>query len=487
MSTPTDETPGTEAQHNHYDTDLIYGLEDRPPIVASIFAALQHMLASIVGIVTPPIIISNALGLDVSDASYIISMTLLVSGIATFIQAKRIGPVGSGLLAMQGTSFAFLGPIIGAAIAIKNEADAQTALAVVFGCIMAGAFIEIIISRFLHLAKTIITPVVTGVVVTLIGLTLIKVGLISMAGGFYVMQNVPDAFASLKNLGIAFLVLAIIVGLNMCKNQYLRMSSIVIGLAVGYVLAAALGMVNFSKLAELDAFTVPQPLKYGIDFSWGAFLAIGLIYVITAIESIGDLTATSMISKQPVEGPVYMKRIKGGVLADGINSFLAGLFNSFPNTTFSQNNGVIQLTGVASRYVAYFIAGLLVMMGLSPVLAGIFRIMPEPVLGGATILMFGTVAAAGVKILASQKLDNRSTLIIAVSLGLGLGVTMVPDVLKNIAPPEIKNVFTSGITTGGLTAIILNLVLPGRKTLDEVKNEEVEAVMESAEAVAKNA
>jgi len=454
-------TPELEA--SPFDSELIFGLEDRPPVLIAFFAAMQHMLASIVGIVTPPIIISNALGLDVSDASYIISMTLLISGIATFIQAKKMGPVGSGLLAMQGTSFAFLGPIIGAAIAVKNQADAHTALAVVFGCVMAGSFIEMFISRFLHLAQKIITPIVTGVVVTLIGLTLIKVGLVSMAGGFYVMKNVPDAFASLQNLGIAFLVLTIIVALNMSRNQYLRMSSIVIGLTVGYVLAAAFGMVNFSKLQGMDLFTVPQPLKYGIDFSWGAFFAIGLVYVITAIESIGDLTATSMISKQPVKGDLYMSRIKGGVLADGINSFLAGLFNTFPNTTFSQNNGVIQLTGVASRYVAYFIAGILVLMGLSPVLAGIFRIMPEPVLGGATILMFGTVATAGIKILATQKMDNRSTLIIAVSLGLGLGVTMVPEVLKNFAPAEIRNVFSSGITTGGLAAIVLNLVLPHKK------------------------
>ena len=463
MATTEENQTINESEANAFDSELIFGLDDRPPVLIAFFAAMQHMLASIVGIVTPPIIISNALGLDVSDASYIISMTLLISGIATFIQAKRMGPVGSGLLAMQGTSFAFLGPIIGAAIAIKNQADAHTALAVVFGCVMAGSFIEMFISRFLHLAQKIITPVVTGVVVTLIGLTLIKVGLVSMAGGFYVMNNVPDAFASFQNLGIAFLVLTIIVALNMSKNQYLRMSSIVIGLAVGYVLAAVLGMVNFSKLEGMSLFTVPQPLKYGLDFSWGAFFAIGLVYVITAIESIGDLTATSMISKQPVKGDLYMSRIKGGVLADGINSFIAGLFNTFPNTTFSQNNGVIQLTGVASRYVAYFIAGILVLMGLSPVLAGIFRIMPEPVLGGATILMFGTVATAGIKILASQKLDNRSTLIIAVSLGLGLGVTMVPEVLKNFAPAEIRNVFASGITTGGLAAIVLNLVLPHKK------------------------
>ncbi len=449
------------------ESDLIYQLDDRPPPLESFFAALQHVLASLVGIMTPPLVITGALGLDIADSAYIISMSLFVSGVATFIQAKRMGPVGSGLLSVQGTSFAFLGPIIGAAMAIKAGAGAEAALATIFGVIIAGSFIEIFLSRFLHLAKRIITPVVTGVVVTLIGLTLIKVGLISIGGGFYVMTKVPDAFASMQNLGLAALVLIIILFLNMSKNPLLRMSSIVIGLAVGYVVAASMGMINFSKLEGLSLFSVPVPFKYGLDFSFAAFLPIAIIYLITAVESIGDLTATSMISRQPVQGDIYMQRIKGGVLADGINSALAGIFCTFPNTTFSQNNGVIQLTGVASRYVAFFIAGIFVVLGLSPILAGVFRIMPEPVLGGATILMFGTVAVAGIRILATQHLGSREILIVAVSLGIGLGVTMVPDILKNVAPPEIKNVFSSGITAGGLTAILLSIILPHRKSTSE--------------------
>lgn len=452
-------------------TDLIYQLDDRPPAAESFFAALQHVLASLIGIMTPPLIITGALGLNIEDSAFIISMSLFVSGVATFIQAKRMGPVGSGLLSVQGTSFAFLGPIIGAAMVIKGESNAETALATLFGVIIAGSFIEMFLSRFLHLAKKIITPVVTGVVVTLIGLTLIKVGLVAMGGGFYVMTKVPNAFATLQNLGLAFLVLAVILFFNMSKHPLLRMSSIVIGLAVGYAVAAAMGLVNFSKLDDLSWFSMPQPLKYGLDFSWAAFLPIAIIYLITAVESIGDLTATSMLSGQPVKGKTYIERIKGGVLADGINSAIAGLFCTFPNTTFSQNNGVIQLTGVASRYVAFFIAGIFVLLGLSPVLAGIFRIMPEPVLGGATILMFGTVAAAGIRILATQHLGSRETLIIAVSLGIGVGVTMVPDILKNIAPAEIKNVLTSGITAGGLTAILLNIILPHRESTDDRKNE----------------
>lgn len=454
-------------ENNQQASELIYELDDQPPPVESFFAALQHVLASLIGIMTPPLIITGALGLNISDSAYIISMALFVSGIATFIQAKRFGPVGSGLLSIQGTSFAFLGPIIGAAMAIKAEAGAETALATMFGVIIAGSFIEMFLSRFLHLAKRVITPVVTGVVVTLIGLTLIKVGLIAIGGGFYVMTKVPDAFASLQNLGLAALVLITILFLNMSKYPLLRMSSIVIGLALGYAVAIALGLVNFSKLDSLTWVSIPVPFKYGLDFSFAAFLPIAIIYLITAVESIGDLTATSMISKQPVKGDKYIQRIKGGVLADGINSALAGIFNSFPNTTFSQNNGVIQLTGVASRYVAFYIAGIFVLLGISPMIAGVFRIMPEPVLGGATILMFGTVAVAGIRILATQHLGSREILIIAVSLGIGLGVTMVPDILKNIAPEEIKNVFSSGITSGGLTAILLSIVLPQRNSKTE--------------------
>ena len=188
-------------------------------------------------------------------------------------------------------------------------------------------------------------------------------------------------------------------------------------------------------------------------------MPIALVYLITTIESIGDLTATSMVSREPIQGELYIQRIKGGILGDGFNSALAAVFNTFPNTTFSQNNGVIQLTGVASRYVGMYIAGFLVLLGLFPVIGGVFQQMPKPVLGGATIIMFGTVAAAGIKIIASEDIDRRSMMIIAVSFGMGLGVQLIPQVLNHF-PETLKNIFSSPITTGGLTAIIMNLVLP---------------------------
>jgi xanthine permease XanP len=180
--------------------------------------------------------------------------------------------------------------------------------------------------------------------------------------------------------------------------------------------------------------------------------------LITAIEATGDVTANSMISGLDIEGEGYVKRVSGGVLADGFNSFLAGVFNSFPNSIFAQNNGIIQLTGVASRFVGYYIAAMLVLLGLFPIVGAVFSLMPDPVLGGATLLMFGTVAAAGVRIVSSQQIGRKETLVLAVSLSLGLGVELIPDILIN-APDAIKGIFSSVITTGGLTAIVANAVI----------------------------
>ena len=443
------------------ESDLIYGLEARPPFVEAVFVALQHVFACFVGIITPGLIICGALEVPPADTTFILSMSLVVSGIATFIQAKRFGPVGSGLLSVQGTSFAFLGPIIAAGLAVKADGGtAEDALGLIFGLCFFGAFIEIFISRFLHLANKVITPLVTGVVVTLIGLTLINVGITSIGGGVPAQNN--DTFGSPVYLGIAFLVLAVIVALNSTSNNYLRMSSIVIGLIVGYVVSIPFGLVDFSNLAGLPPIALPIPFRYGFGFDFGAFIPFAFLYLITAIESIGDLTATSAISGEPIEGPKYFRRIKGGVLGDGINSIIAACFNTFPNTTFSQNNGVIQLTGVGSRYVGYFISAFFIILGLFPIVAGVFQALPQPVLGGATIVMFGTVAVAGIKILSCVNLTKRNSIILAVSLGLGLGVTFVPEIL-DASPALIKSLFASGISTGGITALLLNLILPGRE------------------------
>ena len=442
-------------------TDLIYGLDDRPPLRQSVFVALQHVLAVFVGIVTPPLIISKALSLPAADEMFLVSMALLISGVGTLLQSRRIGPLGSGLLSIQGTSFVFLGPIIALSKTVMAEgANQHVALGVVFGTCMAGALVPIIISPFIRLASKIITPLVTGVVVTLIGLTLVEVGITSLGGGFDARTN--GSFGSMQNLAWAAVVIGLIVILNSSRSEWLRMISVVAGLAGGYVVAAVAGKIGFSQLHSLPWFALPAPLHYGIGIRLTALIPFSFLYLITAIESIGDLTATSLLTNQPLTGPVYFKRLRGGVMADGVSSMLAAVFNSFPSTTFAQNNGVIQLTGVGSRYIALFVGGILMLLGICPVVGGVVRSMPESVLGGATIIMFGTVAVSGIKILSGVTLDRRASTIAAISIGLGLGVTFVPDIMQGM-PALIKETFSSGIATGGICALVLNAILPGDK------------------------
>ncbi|MFO4725603.1 uracil-xanthine permease family protein [Vibrio cholerae] len=438
--------------------DLVYQLNDRPPLPQTLFAALQHLLAMFVAVITPSLIICQSLGVPADQTNTIISMSLFASGLSSFIQIRTYGPIGSGLLSIQGTSFNFLGPIIGAGLALKaGGADIETMMAAIFGTILVASSAEILLSRVLQFAQRVITPLVSGIVVTLIGLTLVQVGLISMGGGYAAMAD--GSFGSLDKLALAGTVLAIIVLLNRAHNPYVRVASIVIAMLVGYVMAYLMGMVNTDNLAETQLIALPIPMQYGLGFDWSLFIPLVLIFLITALEAIGDITATSEVSGEPVKGPVYMKRIKGGVLADGLNSALAAVFNSFPNSTFSQNNGVILLTGVASRYVGYFIAGMLVLLGLFPGVASFVQLIPEPVLGGATIVMFGTIAAAGVRIISRVDLDRRAILIMALSFSMGLGIAQKPEILQ-FMPEFIKNLFSSGVAAGGITAIVLNLLLP---------------------------
>ena len=434
--------------NNETPKGLIYGLEARPPLRDTLFAALQHLLAIFVAIITPPLIIAGALKLDLETTGFLVSMSLFVSGVATFVQCRRLGPVGCGLLCVQGTSFSFIGPIIAAGL--------TGGLPAIFGATIAGSVVEMLVSRVLKYMRRIITPLVSGIVVTLIGLSLIKVGITACGGGE--AAKAAGTFGSIEYVGLAALVLALIIFFNRSSNHYLRMSSIVIGLVIGYVVSWAMGMVNFSDIPDFGNLNIPIPFKYGVSFDLSAIVSLGLVYLITAIEAYGDITANSLISGQPVEGEKFMKRASGGILADGFNSMLAGIFNSFPNSIFAQNNGMIQLTGVASRYVGYFIAGMLVLLGLFPVVGLIFSLMPEPVLGGATLLMFGTVAAAGIRIIASQDINRKATLVIAISFSFGLSVELVPEILSQL-PETVRNIFSSGITTGGVMAILTNALI----------------------------
>ncbi|MGE6327698.1 nucleobase:cation symporter-2 family protein [Psychrobacter pacificensis] len=436
------------------NTDLLYRLHDRPNPIKAFLGAIQHVLAAFVGIITPSLIIGGALGLG-EHIPYLLSMSLIVSGVATFIQTRKVGPIGSGLMALQGTSFGFLAAVLTAGFVVKNRGGSpEEILSVIFGVSFLGAFVEIFLSQFITKLKSFMSPIVTGCVIVTIGLSLTKVGLTDLAGGFG-----AEDFGSIPNLLLGGGVLVSVVLISIINNKVIRSSAIFIGLMLGLLAAVFMGRIDFSLVSEADFFTVPIPFKYGFGFDWQAFIPIAFMYIITSIETSGDLTATSMISGEPIKGPLYEKRIKGGVLGDGVNSLIAAVFNTFPVTTFSQNNGVIQMTGIASRYVGFYVGGILCLMGLFPILGAIFTQLPKPVVGGVTLLMFATVATAGIRILSTVDFTHRNVLIIATSLGLATGIAFVPDVLSQ-TPQFFQNIFGSAVTMSGIVAITLDMILP---------------------------
>lgn len=448
--------PQTTPCHNH---DLIYGLDDTPPLAQALFAALQHLLAMFVAVITPALLICQALQLSTDDTAHIISMSLFASGMASMLQIKTWGPIGSGLLSIQGTSFNFVAPLIMGGLSLKHAGNSSaTMLAALFGTLMLASITEMLISRILPFARRVITPLVSGIVVMIIGLSLIQIGLTSMGGGVTAIQD--HSFGDPSNLLLSGSVLLVIILLNRQKKALLRLSSLVLAMIAGCLIALLTGKLNLpSSMPATPLLSLPRPLYYGLAIDWNLLIPLMLVFMITSLETIGDITATSDVSGQPVQGPVYMRRLKGGVLANGLNSFLSALLNTFPNSCFGQNNGVIQLTGVASRYVGFLVALMLILLGLFPAISHLVQAIPEPVLGGATMVMFGTIAASGVRIVARERMDRRAIMIMAISLAIGLGVSQQPQILQ-FAPQWLKTLCSSGIATGGITAIILNLIFP---------------------------
>ena len=300
-------------------------------------------------------------------------------------------------------------------------------------------------------------PLVTGTVVCLIGLTLLPVAIDWAAGG----SGAAD-YGDLKNIGVAAFVLVVTLILNRSKKGIISSASILIGMVIGYIVCIPLGMVDFNEVKEASWISIPRIFEYGVTFDFKALIAFLPAYFVTTIETVGCLKAVGENSN------IEMKeeQIGAGVLADGVGSIIGGIVGSFPNTSFSQNVGVISLTKVASKYVAVMAGIILVTLGFLPKIAALVTQIPQPVLGGVGIVMFGTVAATGIKTLSKVKLTERNLLIIAISIGLGLGVTFRPDFIAKL-PESIKMVFSSGISLGTIAALVLNLVLKEDKVSED--------------------
>ena len=434
------------------EVNLIYGVDDDLDLPKKVLFGLQHIFAAFGGIIVVPLVIATSLGFDSKVTTALISASILGSGLATIIQAKGVGKVGARVACIMGTDFTFVSPAI--------SVGSVLGLPGIIGATILGSLFEVILSFFIKPLMKFFPPLVTGTVVALIGLTLLPVSIDWAAGGAGSAN-----YASLENLAVAMFVLVITLLLNNYGKGMISSASILIGIVVGYIVCIPLGLVDFTPVKEASWLSFPKILEFGVTFDAKAVMAFIPAYFVATIGTVGCLKAIGETSNIDIGD----KRVAAGVLSDGVGSALGGLVGSCPNTSFSQNIGIISLTKVASRHVAVMAGILLVILGFLPKVSAIITGIPNPVLGGVGIMMFGTVAAAGIRTLSNIKLTERNLLIIAISMGLGLGVTFRPDVIHNL-PEAIRMIFSSGISTGTIAALILNAVLKESPTSMEFEN-----------------
>jgi xanthine permease XanP len=448
----------------HTKGELLFGLDERPPWGKAITAAFAHLLAIVGGIATAPLIIARGLNLDITQTNYVVACALVVSGIATFIQVYRFGPLGSGLLSVQGTSFAFVGAFIYAGLQLQHDHNNEAVMGILLGTAAVGGLATIGFSFYLERLSQIITLNVAGVVIFLLGLSLVQVALNNLNAA--AAQAGADQSGALLVWLQAAVVISTIGFLSSCQNPWLKLSSICLGLVVGVLFAFLTGSLTNDLTVPPEPIMMIRILPFPLAFDFFVFLLLLPIFLVTITESIGDLTATSMLSGCKMQGEAYWQRIRGGVMADGFNTAMAAFFGTFPNTTFSQNNGVIKLTGVASRVIGMILAGLLVILGAIPLISALFQMLPGGVLHGATGLMFAMIMLSGWRILRQQPHQQRALIMLAVATAGALLITQTSTLTSFLginAPDYLLMLTNFPVATGGLIAILWELLLPLKK------------------------
>ena len=421
-----------------------------PPMGQAVPLGLQHVLAMFASNVTPSIIVAGAAGLAFGSAEqiYLIQMAMLFAGVATIFQTVGFGPVGARMPIMQGTSFAFVGVLAGI--------SATQGLGVALTACIIGGLIHFALGSVIGRIRFLFPPLVTGLVILAIGLYLIPVGIKYAAGGAADFQMAAESFGSLKHWTVALTVIIVALLFKFKTSGALSNAAILIGLLAGYAAAAMLGMVSMAGFQKASWVTSIQVLPYGFEFSLGAVIAVTLVSIVSAVETVGDASATA---KAGAGRDATDAEIAGATYADGLGTAVAGVFGGLPNTSFSQNVGIVGMTGVMSRHVVTIAGVIMVICGLLPKIGALIASMPLPVLGGGVIVMFGMVAAAGMNVLSEVNMTRRNMVIIAMSLTAGLGLNLVPTAVQYL-PGIWKTLATSAVAPTAFLAIVLNQILP---------------------------
>ncbi len=429
-----------------------------PPLTQAIPLGIQHVLAMFASNITPAIIIAGvagfgfgAPGADIPSLVYMIQMSMFFAGVATLIQTIGIGPIGARLPIVQGTSFAFL-PIMIPAVLGAGTAG----MAGLMTGVMLGGVFHFCLGFFIGRIRFALPPLVTGLIVLMIGLALVKVGIEYAAGGAGDFNRSKPTWGGGANWLQAMVVVVVTLGVKFFTRGFMSVAAVLLGLIAGYVVALMMGSVNFGNVGNAGWFALPSPFKFGFELNWAIIIGMCLMAFVSAIETVGD---TSGITKGGAGREATDDEIAGATFADGLGTAIAGVFGGLPNTSFSQNVGLIAMTGVMSRHVVTIGAIFLIACGLIPKVGAVINTIPYPVLGGGVIVMFGMVAAAGINMLSEVKWDKRNMAIFAISLSIGLGFQQVPEALAGLGG-TVKVLMTSGLLPAAVISIVLNLVLP---------------------------
>ena len=431
----------------------VFDLNGVPSFGKAFPLALQHVVAMIVGCVTPAIIVAGVANLNDTDRIILIQAALFVSAFSTllqlfpFIRCKQF-QLGSALPVMLGISFAYVPSMQ----AIAESFDIGTIL----GAQIVGGVVAIVVGIAVKKIRVLFPPIITGTVVFTIGLSLYPTAINYMAGG-----TSSPLYGSWKNWVVALFTLAVVTGLNHFTKGFLKLASILVGIIAGYIMAACFGLVDLSQIQSAGYFQLPQPLHFSIHFEPSACIAIGTLFAINSIQAIGDFSATTIgsMNREPED-----RELQGGILMYGISNILGALFAGLPTATYSQNVGIVTTTKVINRFVLGLAAVILMIAGFVPKFSALLTTIPQCVLGGATISVFASIAMTGIKLIMRQKMNFRNTAIVGLSVALGMGITQAPGALATF-PDWVTMIFgKSPVVVATLTAILLNVILPKNET-----------------------
>lgn len=448
----------------NYSREALFQLNGIPPLGMSVSLALQHLVAMIVGCVTPAIIIANALGLPQSERVLLIQVSLVMSAVTTLIELFPIGgKLGSGLPVMFGISFAYL-PSMQAIVGGGGD------IATIAGAMVIGGIVAAVVGVFVKKIRRFFPPIITGTVVFTIGLSLYPTAINYMAGGagntyevVVLRKGLTSALVhgSWQNWAVAAFTLIVVMILSNKGKGICKLAAILLGMIAGYIVAAVFGMVDLSEVRDAAWFSLPQFMHFGIKFEFSACIALALLFAINAIQAIGDLTATTVggLNREPTD-----QELQGGIVTYGLTNVLSAFFGSLPTATYSQNVGIVTTNKVVNRVVFALAGGFLLFAGLIPKFSAILTTIPQCVLGGATITVFSTIAMTGMKLIASETISPRNTTIVGLSAALGVGISQSSSALRQF-PESITIIFgKTPVVVATIMAVLLNLILPQENT-----------------------